>query len=89
MLKVECLYFLQDSVDLEQGSWLAASDPGGGGHNNGSLRLLRPRVVVKDGRIRFMAYVSVVVLAILLLVIVIIVLTIFFHSTPIMDLMKS
>ena len=39
-------------------------------------------VQVRDGRIKIMAYVSIVVLTLLLLVIVVVVLTMFFHARP-------
>ena len=45
----------------------------------------RPKVVIQDGRIKLMAYISVVILCILLLVIVIIVLTLFFAQSPFME----
>ncbi len=75
------LSYFQNSLDIEKALSYAASYGGGGG-GGASGRHHHQIVQVRDGRIKIMAYVSIVVLTLLLLVIVVVVLTMFFHSKP-------
>ena len=69
----------QNSLDIEKALSHATgrSHPRHRHHDHG-LQVVQ----VRDGRIKIMAYVSIVVLTLLLLVIVVVVLTMFFHAHP-------